>query len=395
MPTRIRTVVVFGDSLSDIGQKWSQPMGMFANNTGLMVVNATGRFSDCRNWTDFMYEEAAGSSLIVSDAGLSYELSSAYMTLSPKSWITREDNVTEKNFQYVNYAEGGACGDTPATMTNRMALGTFKDQVDKFEENCKSQEISLGNTLFIIWFGANDLYTAGSPPLLMSKVANQVASTQRTRLNEIVKKKGGRCWFLFVDIARPLASVRYSMRLKEAKKAVKKEALQQIPQSITSSGYKPIGGYVLAAREQGWAKKQLEDLDKQMQEIKALEDGVNIYNSCLHAHANVNGDRVVKIGSLFTEDTIRALVRANKKLKSGANTDKTPHISSLSYDILSNREDFSTHISTVDQAHPTDAVYRLIWKEIYKVITDTQLVFGGLTGLTYIPQLSVLASSLQ
>lgn len=395
MPTRIRTVVVFGDSLSDIGQKWNQPLGWFANNTGLMVVNPSGRFSDCRNWTDFMYEEAAGSSLIVNDATLSYELSSAYFRLSSKSWIAREGNTTDKNFQYANYAEGGACGDTPASHTGKFSLGTFKDQVDKFKEDCNNQEISLGNTLFIIWFGANDLYTAGINPLLMPKVAEQVCKTQRARLESIVKDKGGKCWFVFVDIARPLTSVRYSMRLKDAKKAVKNEAIQQIPQNITSAGYKPIGGYVLAAREQGWAETQLKDLDNQIEEIKKLENGVNLYNSCLYLHARTNGDHIVRIGSLFTEDTIRALVRVNKKLKLGANTASTPHISALRYDILSNSEDFSTNISTVDQAHPTDAVYRLIWKEIYKVITDAQLVFGGLPGLTTTPLLSSLAGTLQ
>jgi phospholipase/lecithinase/hemolysin len=69
MAENISNVVVFGDSLSDIGIKWTSATGKLALGLGMMTVSASGRFSDSRNWTDFMYEEASGDSLVQSGAG--------------------------------------------------------------------------------------------------------------------------------------------------------------------------------------------------------------------------------------------------------------------------------------------------------------------------------------
>jgi phospholipase/lecithinase/hemolysin len=141
-PTQIQTVIVFGDSLSDIGKKWKTNMGGIAQTAKLMTVSPTGRFSDCRNWTDFMHEEAGGKSLIVADAKGSYEKSMPYMSLTENSWAWGGMCQDPKNYRYANYAEGGACGDTV-----KLGLGTFEQQVDAFELDCK-HFASLGNTLF-------------------------------------------------------------------------------------------------------------------------------------------------------------------------------------------------------------------------------------------------------
>ena len=62
------TVLVFGDSLSDIGRKWKTKAGRMATSTNQMYVSSSGRFSDCRNWTDYMIEAATGKSLVVDSA---------------------------------------------------------------------------------------------------------------------------------------------------------------------------------------------------------------------------------------------------------------------------------------------------------------------------------------
>src|SRR5262249_40006116 len=126
--------------------------------------------------------------------------------------------------------EGGACGDTPAS--KGPFLGTFKEQVDAFETDCKTLRLPLSNTLFIIWFGANDLYTAERKAAEMAQVAEQVAHRQRERLERIVAEQNQRtlrrgsrskytCKFIFCDLCRPLTSVRYSVRLQRAETAVR------------------------------------------------------------------------------------------------------------------------------------------------------------------------------
>jgi hypothetical protein len=222
------TVVVFGDSLSDIGKKWTTGSGRVARLTNQMYVSPTGRFSDCRNWTDFMFEAATGLTMVVGTAAETIDLSRRHASLTSDGLVL---TYTPHSFRYANYAEGGACGDTPAG-TYPAVLGTFKDQVDAFKKDCRASQIYLGHTLCIVWFGANDLYTAGREAEGMKQVAEQIADTQRERLSLIVadhnrrmlgraRRSTNACKFVFVDLCRPLASVRYAARLQQAEAAVR------------------------------------------------------------------------------------------------------------------------------------------------------------------------------
>jgi phospholipase/lecithinase/hemolysin len=230
-PLRMDSVVVFGDSLSDIGKKWTSGWGRVGRVANEMYVSQTGRFSDCRNWTDFMFEAATHMTMIVNTASETIANSKNYTSLSKLSCVDQYPG----SFQYANYAEGGACGDTPASKS--AMLDTFKDQVDAFEKDCKASGLGLGNTLFIVWFGANDLYTAERTAAEMAQVATQITSTQRQRLAEFVKgwnqatlgadqAKNCVCKFIFVDLCRPLTSVRYTKRLTDAEAKVKKQSRQ-------------------------------------------------------------------------------------------------------------------------------------------------------------------------
>jgi hypothetical protein len=397
---KIDTVVVFGDSLSDIGSKWVTTMGRIARGTGEMVVSPTGRFSDCRNWTDFMFEAAGGTSLVSLDANNSIEKSAAHRSLSGNS-LARP--ASGNYFRYANYAEGGACGHTPATLG--FALGTFKDQVDQFKLECASlpkRGDSLGNVLFLIWFGANDLYTAGCRSYQMSAVAEQVANVQRNALKEIVKDIAINVRFVFMDLARPLTSVRYKMRLKKAQTALKVAVKSHFPGSF-SEGYEPIpspgysrfgkvAGYASLAKEQHLADKQLKELKEQMQDIEHLESGVLAYNACLAVETGRNGDTLVKIGKCLTEDTVRALVRGRYRLKKGAAPVKAEFISAHDYDLLG-ADGPVANITTIDEVHPSDALYRLIWLEIHQGIIAARCAFGNLGTVAPTPVLSTLASS--
>jgi hypothetical protein len=395
----IDTVVVFGDSLSDIGSKWVTKMGRVARLTGEMVVSSTGRFSDCRNWTDFMFEAAGGASLVSVNADHSIAKSALHRSLSEKS---EARPASGRYFRYANYAEGGACGHTPASLA--FALGTFEDQVNQFKSECASlPRGALGNVLFLIWFGANDLYTAGCQACQMGGVAEQVANVQRNALNEIVKGIATNVRFVFMDLARPLTSVRYKMRLKKAQTALKVAVMSHFPGPL-SEGYAPIpspgysrfgkvAGYVSLAREHDLAAEQLKELTKQMKDIENLEVGVLTYNSCLAEATGRNGDTLVKIGSCLTEDTVRALVRGRYRLKKGAAPDKAEFISAHDYDLLGRSEGRAVNITTIDEVHPSDELYRLIWLEIRQGIIAAGCAFGNLGNVVPTPVLSTLASS--
>ncbi|WP_280456366.1 hypothetical protein, partial [Nocardia brasiliensis] len=47
---------MLGDSLSDVGNKREAPTGLFARALKAMRTNEIGRFSDGKNWTDFLVE---------------------------------------------------------------------------------------------------------------------------------------------------------------------------------------------------------------------------------------------------------------------------------------------------------------------------------------------------
>jgi hypothetical protein len=399
MARRIRTVVVFGDSLSDIGKKWTTKSGRMARLVNEMYVSPTGRFSDCRNWTDFMFEEAGGASLVGTTAEGSYQRSQQHMSLSAASRV----DLGADSFSYLNYAEGGACADTPRE--KGPFLGTFKDQVDAFEGEFKTGGRGIGPILFIVWFGANDLYTANRPSHEMGLVADAEANVQRNRLKVMVRAEDPDPKFIFVNLARPLTAVRYSMRLETAKQkfvtAFRTEAQRHPQREMAERGlYKKVMGApslrmlrtaawtVDDALTNHWAQKELAALIAQVEELKKLEQGVMLFNLELARLARQHGDRVAELGCCLSEDSLERLVNGSYRLRSGAAAAATKtHISAQAYD----QRTQAAPLTTIDQVHPTDAMYRLIWQEIRREILAADCTFGRLPGVATPATLSTLA----
>ncbi len=337
---RIRNVIVFGDSLSDIGKKWKTNSGQVAQKLKKMYVSPTGRFSDCRNWTDFMYEEATkGRSLIQSTVEESIKFSQQHTTLDSASV---ESAGHHQWFVYANYAEGGACGDTPWSNSKKPFLGTFKNQIQAFKKDAAAVRkrwtghFNLEDaTLFIIWFGANDLFTAKRPFGEMGLVAYKVAVDMRNDLNAFMRNSN----FVFVNLPDPLASVRYQTRRDQADSNTEK------------------GKTMLA---------NIEDLKK----------GVTIFNEMLRKHVEANSQsRVVNLNTFITETNLRNLVLKDMGLQDGAeNQPSTVHYAPSEY-----RSQYdNSKLAVVDGAHPTDRAYELIWKLIRREIKTAGLTFGHL-----------------
>ena len=312
--------------------------------------------------------------MIAERADETIRLSSNFTSLSKSSRFSGPNP-----FRYANYAEGGACGHTPAS--KGPFLGTFKEQVDAFKKDCSTVNEQLGNMLFIIWFGANDLYTAGCTSTQMATVAQEVATVQRNRLAELAHDVGTAATFIFVNLARPLTSVRYTMRLKNAEKKLREMADPNVIELKDLSGRfqgnmeqaDSALDYDLYVNQGNKKSSAYQELVKQVYEIKELEKGVVIYNAKLAQLASQQNDYVTEIDTCLSEEAISQLVVSNNRLEWGAATAPATHISSTSY----NQSTSVSSFTTIDKVHPTDQVYKLIWLEIRKEITKAGCTFGG------------------
>jgi hypothetical protein len=420
MPLRMNTVVVFGDSLSDIGNKWVTKSGRLARLFKQVRVSPSGRFSDCRTWTDYMYEAATGKTLIVDSAAATIKLSRQHTSYDSKNCMAQYASYNRRPegapppFGYANYAEGGACGYRP--VEKARFLGTFQDQVDAFEQDCMASHLPLRDTLFIIWFGANDLYTSNRRADEMHQVAQEVADRQRNRLVEIFRTQNHRkrqpttaapqrnrvlqlikknnqttdlpgseipdlhtCKFVFVDMCTPLSSVRYANRLQRAEQRPRSDLGHAGLYAEPVDPKRRLSGAddtLRQAEEQGLRAAKLR---AQIDDVKNLEDGVKRYNQALAGIAAKNKDRVVKLGEFISEDTIAQLVLTpDCRLKVGAmKSSVKKHIAAWDYD-----KGTEAHpVAIIDEVHPTDHVHKLIWREILKQIKASDSTFGLLDPL--------------
>ncbi|MEO3810241.1 hypothetical protein ABGB17_14670 [Sphaerisporangium sp. B11E5] len=185
----IKNVVILGDSMSDIGNKWLWPTGELGRLFRAMRVNETGRFSDGKNWTDFLVEWATGETLMWGNRDLAISKSTNYRTLTGYSVLGVEswDKPVEPKppldleaylkamkappketkalpeIRYVNYAMGGAI------VTNDWspkfgALTYLRGQVEDYLAQRRHMSGAFtGETLHVIWVGLNDFVTVVRP----------------------------------------------------------------------------------------------------------------------------------------------------------------------------------------------------------------------------------------
>jgi hypothetical protein len=203
----IKNVVVLGDSMSDIGNKWLWPSGELgrliqAMGLGGMRVNETGRFSDGKNWTDLLVEWATGETLMWGNRDLTIRRSNDFRTLSSfsvldvGSWdmqpqpkppsgsnVSLDDLLEYINearrqtatvpsspqIRYVNYAMGGAIV-TKDWTPKAGALTYLREQVEDYiAQRSQASRPFEDATMHIIWIGLNDFVTALRPDYDPSK----------------------------------------------------------------------------------------------------------------------------------------------------------------------------------------------------------------------------------
>lgn len=346
--TRFRNIIVLGDSLSDIGIMADSLMGRLAKTFGAMTVSPTGRYSDCRNWTDHMFETATdGDSLVMGNAAISKQATKKHQSLGSQSVWGDEDSGLW--FRYANYAIGGATGDVPHSIHHKFALKTMEDQVKSFKKDISSMgDIRhVEDYLFIVWFGANDLYTAGLPANKMSNVAETIANKRRNELASLIG--AGKARFIFINTALPLSAARYQEIIDNAK-----SDYQTAPDN----------------------KKAKKNLYNARMKINNFESGAILFNRVLREVAESNGDVYLDIASVLKPEIVSTLFE-RLNLIEGVQISGTSDtfVDGSNYDSIIGPIGKS---STSDKVHPTDRVYRLIWEKVRETLWENGYTFGTL-----------------
>ena len=225
MPIAIQNLVVLGDSLSDIGIKREAPTGMIARATGKMRTNEVGRYSDGKNWTDFLVEWIGGQPLIRRSKKETEDATAPHRQLTTNSLVLGTNIGDMYPVRYANYAEGGAIA-TSDWRPKAGALGYLKDQVAAYIAARREMQAVVmpgadralydGQTLHIIWIGLNDLITAERPIPDSGRKKGTGIEPMIDEITKLVNKIPGSFptnpaneHFLLVDLPSPMVSVRF------------------------------------------------------------------------------------------------------------------------------------------------------------------------------------------
>lgn len=187
MPIALQNLIILGDSLSDIGIKREAPTGMFARAFGAMRTNEIGRYSDGRNWTDFLIQWTGTDSLLMSTPKATEVASKRHRKLTAHSMLLGTNINERPPLLYANYAEGGAVG---ASDWKPMggALGNLKEQVGRYIKARQALGPAFkGDTMHIVWIGLNDIVTAERSEGIDMYSADEPV---RTATRSVAKKSG-------------------------------------------------------------------------------------------------------------------------------------------------------------------------------------------------------------
>ena len=389
-------VVVFGDSLSDIGRKWKQPMGRVAGNISenslrMLAVSATGRFSDSKNWTDYMFEAATGQSLIAPTREATQLASGEYHRLSSR-WIKPPGG---SRFRYANYAVGGATGGNQDDFTKKVGLTSFGDQVCEFVEDFQSlpefsgshrPALNAGRFLFIVMFGANDIYTDEKKTNVSHQIAGEIVKRCEV-LSTCVGQRGATAHFVVAGVANPEQSVFYSSQL--ADKRMRAEAFRHLFQlsdaryvrnnSLQNRLSRAEAEYHASSAE----KKEREFLEK----CSKLRQQAVCLNNCLLKACHTKDWHFFSMREalLLLEDDSPFLNIDAQKAQSVQHFELTSHKKGNIHfaDPNDPRLKLPTGqhaLFTADQKHPTSIGYEYLWTRMSALLQAEDLTFGRLAG---------------
>ncbi|MDR4894329.1 MULTISPECIES: SGNH/GDSL hydrolase family protein [unclassified Chryseobacterium] len=217
----IDRIVILGDSMSDFGIKKDTIMGMVARAAGLMRVNAVGRFSDSKNWADYISEWSGMESLI--DDRSKKETNA--LTKKKISLKESTHGSPDNRLSFVNYAVGGAVVNEREKLKHKLALTTILEQKEKYFKELDSDTFKAKNTMHIVWIGLNDTVTDGKDASKMKAIVDQVKG-MTDEIRARVARDGGKAYFMVVNNPAPEEAVRYTHADKDPEKRAEVEKAQ-------------------------------------------------------------------------------------------------------------------------------------------------------------------------
>lgn len=430
--TKVRNLIIFGDSMTDIGIKKGSVYGVLGRALRQMRVNEIGRFSDRKNWTDFLWEWSGGETMIMKDKDTTNKLSNNHKNFgwtdkngSRAGSIVGSPLDSNERFLYINYAEGGAMG---ASDRGKMGLYSFKHQVDNYLklERGRSEE-----TLYIIWFGLNDLITNNRPKNEMLGVVKELLGLCK----QIQDKTDG--FFLILNLPDPKDAVRFELLQTTQEIKDFQEGAENYNKCLTEEIVKPewsfkantiklvdinadlklvnadLASYGLRKGAQPRGIKvryysqrpyeagmlvllNIKDSLGETFQVRASSMSHDLENQHLAVYERTNPNaRLTRIAQMeIMRKEIRAgssdeVIYAAAKLVRDKAAEDTGFFGRsdlrdtldrfLDKDIYADFADFNSNWTTTsDGAHPTEAVYKIIAKSIVKTIKANNLEIGRL-----------------
>jgi chorismate mutase len=370
-------VVIFGDSLSDIGQKWNQPMGgvgarMSDGALRELNVNSTGRFSDCKNWTDYMFEAATGGSLIGSTAAATIRTSKAFHSLSSR-WITPPGGA---RFRYANYAVGGAVGAHKAAVKLKAGLTTFQDQIDAFKKDIGLLPKAGGHSfLVIVMFGANDIYTDEKSPAEAPRIATTIIK-RCDKVQAILNNA-------FSGVEKMLVIAGVGMPTQSHFYAVQKLDLEREEGRCLSKLHAVKDRTRLTSLRSAWVEasnKRWEYMDK----IGKLQQSAGVLNQALWKYCEGQPNAIY----FPMRETLAVLAEQSASLGIANNTNQSNTVHTMihyregntfiadPHDERLRLADGRTPLFTPDGKHPTSRGYEFLWHRMRAMFSEKDIGFG-------------------
>jgi len=289
-------------------------------------------------------------------------------------------------FRYANYAIGGACGFKPASHDKRLALSTLDDEIYYFERDYTEIKHKLGkneNFLFIIWFGANDIYTSKRPAVQMVEVAEHITGPCRQKILSIVGRGNAR--FVYVNLGLPLSANRFANKKLASTENYNIDVLNNLApddkfevstfSSFSNFYNRTIGGGVL-----DFKNVSVGTPINVRKIINNLESGALLFNNNneLRERTNHNGDLYVNMCDVIKPETMQKLSR-DLKVQEGYQPKGSLK---FFYTPLTYRERFTVQPSPLeyttleDDVHPIDHIYGLMCTVIKLYFKKADITFG-------------------
>ncbi|MEV6554953.1 SGNH/GDSL hydrolase family protein [Nocardia sp. NPDC051756] len=339
---------MLGDSLSDVGNKREAPTGLFARAIKAMRTNEIGRYSDGKNWTDFLIEWAGADPLVQSTKELTEQATEYHRSLTKHSMLLKTDVDSNPPVRYANYAEGGAIAGSDWS-PKAGALGYLKTQVAQYIKARKALgDQFTGDTMHIIWIGLNDIVTAEraegnvmTSPDGVFEVPRGMKDKAGTGITPVVAEIKGlvdsianafpgppdRNHFMLIDLPSPTVSIRFQDQIADGKR-------KQVDQfSANTARFNQVLEYLtkhwpMTAKDpQPGATPNHVSLVRMCDWMTYVADNAKAFD--LTGFAQLHGVAVPYLGE---KDTVEPAIRRC--------------------------------LTTSDLAHPTQAVYELIARKI-------------------------------